>query len=142
MGDNAAEGIFIGVYIFIFVVALSATITLFTMINNYAELSYEYGKQVADDASLIENVPTETHRVITGSQLISYICNYTLEDGYATKGSSGLEITYKDSDGKVITFSVKENNKDSYKTIISKIKINGKYTLKYISNKEFEIQEI
>lgn len=142
MGDNAAEGIFIGVYIFIFVVALSATITLFTMINNYVELSYEYGKQVADDASLIENVPTETHRVITGSQLISYICNYTLEDEYATKGSSGLEITYKDSDGKVITFSVEGNNKDSYKTIISKIKINGKYTLKYISNKEFEIQEI
>lgn len=142
MGDNAAEGIFIGVYIFIFVVALSATITLFTMINNYAELSYEYGKQVADDASLIENVPTETHRVITGSQLISYICNYTLEDEYATKGSSGLKITYKDSDEKVITFSVEGNNKDSYKTIISKININGKYTLKYISNKEFEIQEI
>lgn len=142
MGDNAAEGIFIGVYIFIFVVALSATITLFTMINNYAELSYEYGKQVADDASLIENVPTETHRVITGSQLISYICNYTLEDEYATKGSSGVKITYKELDGKVITFSVEGNNKDSYKTIISKIKINGKYTLKYISNKEFEIQEI
>lgn len=142
MGDNAAEGIFIGVYIFIFVVALSATITLFTMINNYAELSYEYGKQVADDASLIENVPTETHRVITGSQLISYICNYTLEDEYATKGSSGVKITYKELDGKVITFSVEGNNKDSYKTIISTIKINGKYTLKYISNKEFEIQEI
>lgn len=137
MGDNAAEGIFIGVYIFIFVVALSATITLFTMINNYAELSYEYGKQVADDASLIENVPTETHRVITGSQLISYICNYTLEDEYATKGSSGVTITYKNSKGEKITF-----NGDSYKTIISKININGKYTLKYISNKEFEIQEI
>lgn len=139
MGDNAAEGIFIGVYIFIFVVALSATITLFTMINNYAELSYEYGKQVADDASLIENVPTETHRVITGSQLISYICNYTLEDEYATKGSSGVKITYKDSDEKVITFSAKN---DSYATIISKININGKYTLKYISNENFEIQEI
>lgn len=139
MGDNAAEGIFIGVYIFIFVIALSATITLFTMINNYAELSYEYGKQVADDASLIENVPTETHRVITGSQLISYICNYTLEDEYATKGSSGVKITYKELDGKVITFSAKD---DSYATIISNIDINGKYTLRYISNKEFEIQEI
>lgn len=126
MGDNAAEGIFIGVYIFIFVVALSATITLFTMINNYAELSYEYGKQVADDASLIENVPTETHRVITGSQLISYICNYTLEDEYVRQNDqenvNGVNITYENID-----FGTAK----SYKDIIGKIDVKGRYTLIY-----------
>lgn len=76
MGENATEGIYIAVYIFIFIVALSATITMFYMINNYAELSYEYGNNIENSGTLIENVPTTTYRIITGSELISYYFNY------------------------------------------------------------------
>ena len=94
MGENAQEGIFIGVYIFVFIVALSATIIMFTMINDYADLSYEYGKQVGEGA-LIENVPETTYRIVTGDQLISYYYDYINSD---TK----YKLVVKDKDDQLI----------------------------------------
>ena len=76
MGENATEGIFIAVYVFVFIIALSATITMFYMINNYAELSYEYGKNVENSGTLIENTSKSTYRLVTGSEVISYFFNY------------------------------------------------------------------
>lgn len=76
MGENAQEGIFIGTYLFVFIIALSATIIMFSMINNYADLAYKYGKDVVGDGTLIENVPTTSYRIVTGDQLISYYYNY------------------------------------------------------------------
>ena len=88
MGENATEGIFIAAYIFIFIVALSATIAMFYMINNYAELSYEYGKNIENSGTLIENVPTSTYRLTSGSEVISYYFNYI-------KSNSGTNYKYK-----------------------------------------------
>lgn len=94
MGENAQEGIFIGVYIFIFIVALSATIVMFTMINDYADLSYEYGKQVGNGA-LIENVPETTYRIVTGDQLISYYYDYI-------KKNTKYKLVVKNKDDQII----------------------------------------
>ena len=84
MGENAQEGIFIGTYLFVFIIALSATITMFTMINNYANLAYEYGKDVVGDGTLIKNVTTTASRIVTGDQLISYYYNYIKNEGNKT----------------------------------------------------------
>ena len=97
MGENAQEGIFIGVYIFVFIVALSATIMMFTMINNYADLSYDYGKQIGEGA-LIENVPETTYRIVTGDQLISYYYDYMYRQ------NTRYRLVVKDKDNKTIEF--------------------------------------
>lgn len=122
MGENATEGIFIAVYIFVFIVALSATITMFYMINNYAELSYEYGKNVENSGTLIENVPTSTYRIVTGSEVISYYFNYI-------KNNSGSEYKYN------ITVLDQTGNDEFPKTKFNVVNTNLKYNevLKYIN---------
>ena len=80
MSENANEAMYMAAYIFVFIIALSTTITMFYMVNSYAETSYNYGKKIEDKA-LIENVPTTSYRVVTGNQLISYYYNYILDKG-------------------------------------------------------------
>lgn len=133
MGENATEGIFIGVYIFIFIVALSATITMFYMINNYAELSYEYGKNIENSGTLIENVSTSTYRVVTGSEVISYYFNYI-------KTNSGTNYKYK-----IQILDEKGNNEfsqtgfdGSYEAVLKCISPLDTYYLRYDSTKEDE----
>ena len=130
MGENATEGIFIGVYIFVFVVALSGTIMLFYNINEYANLSYEYGKMVDNSGTLIEGVPATTYRVVTADELIGYYYNYIKGDI-----SSNYQITVKDERG----LDLFVNGKDySYAEIIELVKPGSLYILNYESATEDE----
>ena len=75
MGDSAYQAIYTGVYVFVFIIAMSATIYLFMTIIDYAELSYNYGN-TALDSNLIENIPTTKYQLLTGSDVITYYYNY------------------------------------------------------------------
>ena len=134
MGDNATEGMYMAVYIFIFIVAVSATITMFYMINNYAELSYEYGNTVSNGA-LIENVPTTSYRIVTGNQLIGYYYHYIAEN---TDGIYNYIITVKDDAGNDIKFSNEKGERLGYSEVLKIADPTAKYSLKYVEVKDME----
>lgn len=81
MEDSANQALYTGVYVFIFVIAISATILLFSAIINYAELSYEYGDTTVN-SNIIENIPTTKYKLLTGSDVIAIIYNYMIGDKY------------------------------------------------------------
>ena len=135
MGENATEGIYIGVYIFIFVVALSATITMFFMINNYAELSYEYGKKIENSGTLIEGAPTTTYRIVNGDQLIAYYYNYI-------RNSSNIyHIEVKNLKGDNI---LELNKMYNYNEVLNLISPSKEYVLNYnkVTTKENGSKEV
>lgn len=133
MGDNVSEGIYIGVCIFVFIVALSATITMFYMINNYAELSYEYGKNV-ENSSLIENASsTITYREVTGNQLISYYFNHIRKQN---NSSNVYAYNIKILDKNDINIFEKSDFKGTYAEVLKIVEPASKYFLNYISSKE------
>ena len=80
MEDSAFEAIYTGVYIFIFIAALTMTLYMFKNVNELAERSYEYGI-IASGDRLIE-APEEPDKILNKSDIVSYYCNYIKQDSY------------------------------------------------------------
>lgn len=123
MGDSAYQAIYTGVYVFVFIIAMSATIYLFMTIIDYAELSYNYGN-TALDSNLIENIPTTKYQLLTGSDVITYYYNYVKKDKYEGSESDtkyNVEI-FNSSGAKIID-----------ETKIRDIKYDQKYKLEFMS---------
>lgn len=123
MGDSAYQAIYTGVYVFVFIIAMSATIYLFMTIIDYAELSYNYGN-TALDSNLIENIPTTKYQLLTGSDVITYYYNYVKKDKYEGSESDtkyNVEI-FNSSGTKIIN-----------EAAIKNIKYDQKYKLEFVS---------
>lgn len=127
MGENATEAMYMAIYIFVFIIALSATISMFYMVNSYAETSYEYGKKI-DDKALIENVPTTTYRVVTGNQLISYYYNYI--KNVDSNSVYNYKITVQNENGTTLKLVDNANNNE-YSQLLKSVNPASKYYLKY-----------
>lgn len=93
MEDSTYEALYSGVYVFIFIIALSASIFLFKTVNDIADQSYRYGEQVSDP-SLIVDASANQYRVINGAEVLSYYYNYVKKDLYGTGTTSGQAGKY------------------------------------------------
>ncbi len=133
MEDSAFEALYTGVYVIIFITALSITIFLFSTMEKYSELAYEYQTTV-QSGQLIENLPTSNYEILTGSQVISYYYNYIAKDRYSstTSTSSSGEKNYiiEIHDGPDTYGSGSSLPYSNLKSVISYEK---KYKLEYIS---------
>lgn len=76
--ENSYEAIYTGVYIFVFVAALTIALYLFQGINELADVSYDYGKTVT--AGGVIETDTEDKKYLTKSDVIVYYCNYVKKD--------------------------------------------------------------
>ena len=83
MEESAYNSLMLGVYIFIFVTAISLTVFLFSSTVEYADKAYEYGKLTAAD-SIVETTSAPKYNVVTGAELLSYYYNYKDPDKYGT----------------------------------------------------------
>lgn len=153
MEESANDAIYIGVYVLIFIAALSLTIFLFTSVVQYAEKSYEFGQN--ETGSTVSNNAGTTYKVgqdqvfLTKDEVISYYYNYIAKDQYDNSAPSNIEyhvtIYYKlKSNGDIDTASYyktgngpNDKKASSYNDLISKIKCenNEKYTLEYVNEK-------
>ena len=123
MGDSAYQAIYTGVYVFVFIIAMSATIYLFMTIIDYAELSYNYGN-TALDSNLIENIPTTKYQLLTGSDVITYYYNYVKKDKYeGSESDTKYNVEIFNSSGTKIINEV----------AIKNIKYDQKYKLEFVS---------
>lgn len=129
MEDSTFEAMHVAVNIFVFVIAISATIYLFSSISKLSERAYEYGKAKVDNA-VAEQVPSENAIVLDSSQVISYYFNYVKKDLYATPDSTvkqEYKVTINTPSG-IIT-----NTNLTYSDVLNAVGTTRKYVLKYIS---------
>lgn len=94
--ENSYEAIYTGVYLFVFVAALTIALYLFQGVNDLADRSYDYGKVVEGNAVI--ETDTEEKKYLSREDLISYYFNYIKKDNYENgevpSGLPGLTIIY------------------------------------------------
>lgn len=125
MEDSAYQALYTGVYVFIFVIAISSTIYLFVTMLNYSDLAYEYGRNVVN-GNIIENISDSRYRLLTGSDVLTYYFNYTKNDKYESYEDTQYNITILDNNGS----EIKEG---TYGTLKDKIDYDAYYKIVYES---------
>ena len=121
MEDSTFQAIYTGVYIFIFVAAVTTTLYMFRNVNELAENAYNYS-EVSDSDSVIK-APSEEYE-LSGSDLISYIYNYMIRDKFDNSSDA-----YDNSIN--LTFQGVTINTTNYNSIISSIDNFSKYIITY-----------
>ncbi len=110
MEESSFQAIYTGVYIFVFIAALTTTLYMFRNVNELAENAYNYG-EIATNQSVIQ-APNEDYK-ITGEELISYYFNYIVKDKYAEEFDKNIEL------------KISGMNVGSYSSLINEIKSRG-----------------
>ena len=89
MDSSAYEAIYTGVYIFIFIIALTVAIVLFNSITNFADLAYEFTNRI-DSNSTIVQAPVEENLLLDSNKVLSYYYNYIQKDLYGDGESANM----------------------------------------------------
>lgn len=92
MEDSGYNSLMIGVYIFIFLLATSLTVYLFSTTVTVADKAYEYGKVTTGD-SVIETTSAPKYSIITGAELLTYYYNYKSPDKYGTTNTPNYDFS-------------------------------------------------
>ncbi len=128
MEDSTFEAMHVAVSIFVFIIAISATIYLFSSISELSERSYEYGK-VKVDAAVSEQVPSENAVILDSSQVIAYYFNYVKKDLYLAPDAT-VKQEYKVT---INTPSGTLTNNLTYQQVLTSVGSTRKYILEYTS---------
>ncbi len=130
MEESAFNAIYIGIYVFVFIIAVTATMFLYNSISDYADLAYEYSHNI-DGEPLIIGSEAQRNKIITGSEVVNYYYNYVKKDKY----NETDEIDYIVSinlNGKNETPNMLVNTDLTYKELVQQIGISDNYILEYV----------
>lgn len=133
--ENSYEAIYTGVYLFVFVAALTIALYLFQGVNELADRSYDYGKIVSGDAVI--ETDTEDAKYLSKEDVISYYFNYIKTDNYedVPSGLPNLTINYSGN-----TLSSSSGNDKTYSFLKANLP-EGSYVLTSSGN-SWEINPI
>lgn len=131
MEDSAFNAIYTGVYVFIFVIALTATIFLYRSVSEYADVAYDFSHKI-DGSALIIGSEVERNRILNGDEVINYYYNYIKKDQYGTDKENSkyivsINLAGNDEPEKILT-----NTDLSYKELAERIGMNNKYIVNYV----------
>lgn len=130
MEDSSYEALYTGVYIFIFIAALTITLFLFKSVSDVAEKAYEFGN-ASQSGSVLVNVPVDENRYLNGSEVISYVYNYIQGDLFSSQRvNDEYEIVIKNKDGQTV-INKRLTVANVYDQINKTINVKSKYILKY-----------
>lgn len=133
MEESSFQAIYTGVYIVVFIAALTTTLYLFNGINTLSENSYEYGNVITGQ-TLIE-APNYNELNLDGNDIISYYFNYVKKDRYeASDIPSNLPSVDMMSNTNISNYNY------SYSTLINKVQSKN-YYLKANGTNSFTIIE-
>ena len=133
MEESSFQAIYTGVYIVIFIAALTTTLYLFNGINTLAESSYDYGNVITSH-TVIE-APDENELNLNGNDIVSYYFNYAKKDKYES-GSIPADIPNVD----LIAETNIINNNYSYSNLVTAVQSKN-YYLKVSGTNNFTIVE-
>ena len=134
MEESSFQAIYTGVYIFIFIAALTTTLYMFRNVNELAENAYNYGESVTTQSVI--TAPVEKTN-LTKEDLIAYYFNYIKKDKYNNE-SGQEENAYTQN----ITLTINGISQTSinYKNFIARVKsLSGNsFTLKIT---DFDVED-
>lgn len=135
--ENSYEALYTGVYLFVFVAAMTIAVYLFQGVNDLANNSYDYGKVVTGDAVI--ETDTEEAKYLSREDLISYYFNYIKKDNYEDGGVylklPALTIRYGGN-----TLSSTSGNDKVY-SFFKGLPV-GNYLLTFVSSNNWEISKV
>lgn len=149
MEDSAFEALYTGAYVFVFIIALTVTIFLFSSITDFADLAYEY-EETSGDSSVIVDTPVNQNLLLSSDEVMSYYYNYVKKDIYgddSKKESYNVIIKTKAKDEAGADLSVISGESDmTISELSARLGKNNKYILRYKSvdnagNVTIEIQK-
>ena len=123
--ENSYEALYIGVYLFVFVAAMTIAVYLFQGVNDLADRSYDYGKVVEGNAVI--ETDTDEMKYLSREDVISYYMNYIAKD-------NGSKPGFK------IVFEGKPQNYN-YKNLINNLPADAKYKLT-LEGDTFKIKKV
>lgn len=149
MEDSAFEALYTGAYVFVFIIALTVTIFLFSSITDFADLAYEY-EETSGDSSVIVDTPVNQNLLLSSDEVMSYYYNYIKKDIYgddSKKESYNVIIKTKAKDEAGADLSVISGESDmTISELSARLGKNNKYILRYksvdnVGNVTIEIQK-
>ena len=149
MEDSAFEALYTGAYVFVFIIALTVTIFLFSSITDFADLAYEY-EETSGDSSVIVDTPVNQNLLLSSDEVMSYYYNYVKKDIYgddSKKESYNVIIKTKAKDETGADLSVISGESDmTISELSDRLGKNNKYILRYksvdnVGNVTIEIQK-
>ncbi len=126
MEESSFQAIYTGVYIFVFIAALTTTLYMFRNVNELAENAYNYGESVTTESVI--TAPAEKTN-LTKEDVISYYFNYIKKDKYdegsPNTNTINLKINGIAQSNKSYKELINNLNADSYTLTIEKYDDNG-----------------
>ena len=126
--DSVNEALYIGIYTFIFVIALSLTIFLFSSLMSYTDRVYEYMHDLSNDGVNI-SLQADRHLILSSQEVVSYYYNYIKKDRLSENivdNSVVLSINLNTKNESPIYL---ERTDLSYKDLMQKLGSNTQYIL-------------
>lgn len=126
--DSVNEALYIGIYTFIFVIALSLTIFLFSSLMSYTDRVYEYMHDLSNDGVNI-SLQADRHLILSSQEVVSYYYNYIKKDRLSENivdNSVVLSINLNTKNESPIYL---ERTDLSYKDLMQKLGNNTQYIL-------------
>ena len=126
--ESVNEALYIGIYTFIFVIALSLTIFLFSSLMSYTDHVYEYMHDLSNDGVNI-SLQADRHLILSSQEVVSYYYNYIKKDRLSENivdDSVVLSINLNTKNESPIYL---ERTDLSYKDLMQKLGNNTQYIL-------------
>ena len=132
--ENSYEAIYTGVYLFVFVAALTIALYLFQGVNDLADRSYDYGKVVEGNAVI--ETDAEEKKYLSKEDVISYYMNYIKKDNYdENNDDKELQLPVVEIDG------INTNNLE-YSELLGKLSKKNYYITKSSTSNKFIIKSV
>lgn len=132
--ENSYEALYTGVYLFVFVAAMTIAVYLFQGVNDLANNSYDYGKVVTGDAVI--ETDTEEAKYLSREDVISYYMNYIKKDNYdENNDDKELQLPVVEIDG------INTNNLE-YSDLLGKLSKKNYYITKSSTSNKFIIKSV
>ena len=126
--ESVNDALYIGIYTFIFVIALSLTIFLFSSLMSYTDRVYEYMHDLSNDGVNI-SLQADRHLILSSQEVVSYYYNYIKKDRLSENivdNSVVLSINLNTKNESPIYL---ERTDLSYKDLMQKLGNNTQYIL-------------
>ena len=126
--DSVNEALYIGIYTFIFVIALSLTIFLFSSLMSYTDRVYEYMHDLSNDGVNI-SLQADRHLILSSQEVVSYYYNYIKKDRLSENIEDNSVVLSINLNTKNESPIYLERTDLSYKDLMQKLGNNTQYIL-------------
>ena len=126
--ESVNDALYIGIYTFIFVIALSLTIFLFSSLMSYTDRVYEYMHDLSNDGVNI-SLQTDRHLILSSQEVVSYYYNYIKKDRLSENIEDNSVVLSINLNTKNESPIYLERTDLSYKDLMQKLGNNTQYIL-------------